>query len=113
GNARMPLRSSVLRFHDAAAWLSQISMFVLLGLLSFPSRLQDVAGEGLVVAATLTFVARPLAVVLVLVLFRFTLRELAFLSWVGLKGAVPIVLGMYPLLFGVPDGAVLFDVVFF
>lgn len=113
GNGHVPLRTGILRFHDATAWLSQIMMFVLLGLLSFPSRLQQVAGEGLLVAAVLTFVARPLAVAVLLPAFRFSLRELAFVSWVGLKGAVPIVLAMYPLLLGLPDRKVIFDVVFF
>ncbi len=113
GNGPLPLRSSVLRFHDATAWLAQIAMFVLLGLLSFPSRLREVALAGLAVAAVLTFVARPVAVGLLLLPFRFSPREVLFVSWVGLKGAVPIVLAMFPLLMGVPDGGVMFDVVFF
>lgn len=113
GNGALPLRGSVLRFHDATAWVAQIIMFVLLGLLSFPSRLQQVAGHGLLIAAALTLLARPLAVGLLLPLFRFSAREVVFVSWVGLKGAVPIVLAMYPLLLGLPDRAVIFDVVFF
>lgn len=113
GNGALPLRSGVLRFHDATAWLAQIVMFTLLGLLSFPSRLQEVAWQGLLIAAVLTLVARPVAVFLLLAPFRFTPRELAFVSWVGLKGAVPIVLAMFPLLLGLPDRKVLFDVVFF
>jgi cell volume regulation protein A len=88
-------------------------MFVVLGLLSFPSALWKVAGSGLVVAAALTFFARPIAVVLLLLPFRFSLRELGLVSWVGLKGAVPIILATYPLISGLPVGAVLFNVVFF
>lgn len=113
GNGALPLRSSVLRFHDATAWLAQIAMFLLLGLLSFPSRLQQVAGQGLAIAAVLTLVARPLAVALFLAPFSFSPREVAFVSWVGLKGAVPIVLAMFPLILGLPDSKVMFDVVFF
>jgi cell volume regulation protein A len=113
GNSRLVFRRGVLLFHDAAAWLAQIMMFVVLGLLSFPSRLFHVAGRGLLVAAILILVARPLAVVLTLLPFRFPRRELAFLSWVGLKGAVPITLATFPFMFGLPRAALLFDVVFF
>jgi potassium/hydrogen antiporter len=88
-------------------------MFVLLGLLAFPSRLLGVAGPGLLIAAVLVFAARPLAVAAALAPLGFRPRELAFVSWAGLKGAVPIVLGTYPLLLGLPSGERLFDVVFF
>lgn len=113
GSGSLPLRAGVLRFHESTAWLAQMAMFVLLGLLVFPSRLAGVAGQGLLVAAALTLVARPLTVALLLLPFRFPLREVAFVSWVGLKGAVPIVLATYPLLLGVTDGTLMFDVVFF
>lgn len=88
-------------------------MFIVLGLLSFPSRLFSVAGEGLLVAAALIFVARPVAVLLCLLPFRFSARELAFLSWVGLKGAVPVTLATFPLLFSIHGAAEMFDTVFF
>jgi cell volume regulation protein A len=113
GNGRVPFQRGILQFMDGMAWLSQIALFVLLGLLSFPSRLLAVAGPGLLVTAVLVLVARPLAVVLSLFPLRFTGRELAFISWAGLKGAVPIVLGTYPLLLGLPGGEALFHVVFF
>jgi cell volume regulation protein A len=113
GNSRVVFQRGILLFHDGAAWLAQIGMFVLLGLLSFPSRLLQVAGPALLVALVLIFVARPVAVAVSLLPFRFTLRESAFLSWAGLKGAVPIVLGIYPLLFHVPGAELLFNVVFF
>jgi len=103
----------VLLFHDAFAWLAQIAMFVLLGLLSFPTRILHSAGTGLLLAAVLMLVARPVAVCACLLPFRFRARELAFVSWAGLRGAIPIVLAIYPLLLGVPDGGRLFDVVFF
>lgn len=113
GNRRLVFRRGVFLFHDAAAWLAQIAMFLALGLLSFPSRLLHVAGPGLLVAAILVLVARPLAVALSLWPFGFPRRELAFLSWVGLKGAVPITLATFPFLFGLPRAGLLFDVVFF
>jgi len=113
GNARVVFQRGILLFHDGAAWLAQIVMFVLLGLLAFPSRLAEVAGPGLLISAALIFVARPVTVFGLLLPFRFNVRELTFISWVGLKGAVPIVLATYPLIWGLPSGGVLFDAVFF
>ncbi|MDQ3520798.1 MAG: potassium/proton antiporter [Gemmatimonadota bacterium] len=113
GNSKIIFQRGIFLFHDAGAWLAQIVMFVVLGLLSFPSRLLEVAGEGLLIALVLMFVARPIAVVLTLLPFRFNVRELALLSWVGLKGAVPITLATFPLLLGLPGASLLFDVVFF
>lgn len=115
GNAKLVYQRGILRFHDAMAWLAQIVMFVVLGLLSFPSRLLDVAGQGLLIAAILIFVARPLAVLLTLLPLRvgFDKRELTFLSWVGLKGAVPITLATFPFLYGLQGAPLLFNVVFF
>jgi cell volume regulation protein A len=113
GNSRIVFQRGVFLFHNAGAWLSQIVMFTVLGLLSFPSRLMNVSGYGLLIAAVLTFVARPVAVVISLLPFRFNRRELVFLSWVGLKGAVPITLATFPLMFGVPHAAMIFDIVFF
>jgi cell volume regulation protein A len=113
GSGRLPFQRGILLFHDGLAWLSQMAMFLLLGLLSFPSRLAAAAGSGVLIAAALTLVARPAAVAFCLAPFRFTTREIAFISWGGLKGAVPIILAMYPLLSGVADAERLFDVVFF
>lgn len=113
GNRRVVFQRGIFLFTDGMAWLAQILMFVVLGLLSFPSRLLDAAPEGLALAAILVFVARPAAVALTLLPFRFGVREVAFLSWAGLKGAVPIILAIYPLLFGLPSGAQIFDIVFF
>lgn len=87
-------------------------MFMTLGLLSFPGRLLDVAGVTLLVAAVLIFVARPIAVFLCASWFRFSIQELFFLSWVGLKGAVPITLATFPMLAGLPGASVMFDTVF-
>lgn len=113
GNQRLVFRRGILVFHDGAAWLSQIAMFVMLGLLVFPSQLGMVARDGLIVALILVFIARPLAVGSLLPWFGYTARELLFVSWVGLKGAVPIVLATYPLMLGVEGAGLLFHVVFF
>ena len=113
GNKRIVFQRGIFLFHDAAAWLGQIVMFVVLGLLSFPSRLLAVAGQGLLVAAVLILVARPVAVMASLLPLGFSKRELLLISWVGLKGAVPITLATFPLLMGVPGAFLVFDVVFF
>jgi potassium/hydrogen antiporter len=106
-------KRSLLRFHDGLAWLMQISMFVLMGLLVFPSRLLPVAGQALAVAAVLILVARPAAVFLTLAPLRRPPREVAFVSWVGLRGATPIILATFPVVAGVPGAETIFDVVFF
>ncbi len=113
GNQRIVFQRGVMLFHDGLAWLGQILMFVILGLLAFPSQLAGVWKEGLLIAAVLILLARPLTVGLLLLPFRFSIRELAFISWVGLKGAVPIILATYPFLLGLPDAPLLFNVVFF
>ncbi len=106
-------RRGILLFHDAMAWLSQIVLFVMLGLLSFPSQVLGVILPGIGLALVLQLVARPLAVLVSAWPFGFTARELTFLSWVGLKGAVPITLATFPLTAGVAGSEVLFNVVFF
>lgn len=113
GNSRIVFERGILLFHDAAAWLSQIIMFIVLGLLSFPSRLLDVAWQGLLIGSVLILIARPIAVVISLLPFRYRRSELAFISWVGLKGAVPITLATFPLLLGAPKASLIFDIVFF
>lgn len=113
GNRRLVFQRGILLFHDGAAWLSQIAMFVMLGLLVFPRQLLDVAQDGLIVAVVLIFVARPLTVALLLPWFGYTVREMIFVSWVGLKGAVPIVLATYPLMLGLEGAGLLFHVIFF
>src|ERR1700719_5079247 len=97
---------------DAFAWLSQIVLFLMLGLLVTPSALVPILGPSLVVAALLTLVARPVAVALCLLPFRYTAPEIAFISWVGLRGAVPIFLAIIPVLAGLPDAAIFFGVAF-
>jgi cell volume regulation protein A len=102
----------VVVFLDAVTWLAQIVMFVLLGLLVLPQRLVETAWPALAVAATLMLIARPAAVFLCLLPFRFSRREIAFISWVGLRGAVGIFLASIPLLVGLPRAHVYFDIAF-
>lgn len=113
GNSRMVFQRGTFLFMDALAWIGQITMFVVLGLLSTPSDLIAIAAPALLLAAVLILVARPLAVVPLLAPFGFTAREQLFVSWCGLKGAVPIILATFPLMYGLPDGQLLFDIVFF
>ena len=112
GNRPTRAHNAVIVFLDAGTWLAQIVMFVLLGLLAWPSRLFEHVGPALAVAATLMFVARPLAVFLCLTPFRFSWREKAFVSWVGLRGAVGVFLASIPLLVGLPNALVFFDIGF-
>lgn len=113
GNSAIPYRNGLARIHDALAWLGQISMFLLLGLLVFPSRLLHVAWVGLAVALLLAFVARPLAVALCLAPLRYRMKEVGYIGWVGLRGAVPIILATIPVLAGIPGAFEVFDIVFF
>jgi cell volume regulation protein A len=113
GNSRMVFQRGIFLFMDGVAWISQIAMFVVLGLLSTPTELVSVAPPALLVAAVLMFVARPLAIMPLLLPFRFSLREQLLIAWGGLKGAVPIIVATFPLMFGHPDGRLLFNVVFF
>jgi potassium/hydrogen antiporter len=97
---------------DAFAWLSQIVLFLMLGLLVTPSALVPILGPSLLIAAVLMLVARPVAVALCLLPFRYSPLEIAFISWVGLRGAVPIFLAIIPVLAGLPDASVFFGVAF-
>lgn len=113
GNSKFVFKRTTFLFHDGIAWMSQITMFVMLGLLINPLSLLDVWWQGLLIAAALTFVARPLAVVPVLKIFGFNYREITLVSWVGLRGSVPIILAIYPLIYGLPNAPLIFSVVFF
>jgi cell volume regulation protein A len=113
GSRRLPFRQAVYMFHDGLAWLAQILMFTLLGLLSMPSRLAAASQPALLVAGLLIFLARPVAVGACLLPFRYSLREVAFIAWGGLKGSLPIILATYPLLRGLQGAEGLFDIVFF
>jgi len=113
GNSDIVHKKSLLRFFDGLAWLSQIAMFLTLGLLVFPSRLVPVLWVGLLISAFLMFVARPLSVHFSLMFSKFAMREKALVSWVGIRGAVPIILATFPLLAKLPDAELMFNLVFF
>ena len=102
-----------MRFHDGLDWLMQIAMFLRLGLLVFPSRLIPIAVVSLLVSLFLMFVARPISVLAILFLAKMSFREKTMVSWVGLRGAVPIVLATFPLLAKLPNAGMIFDIVFF
>ncbi|HEX4552383.1 MAG TPA: potassium/proton antiporter [Xanthobacteraceae bacterium] len=112
GNRPTRAHNSVVAFLDAATWLAQIGMFLLLGLLAWPERLPQHALAALAVVLTLMLVARPLAVFVCLAPFRFSWREKLFISWVGLRGAVGIFLASIPLMVALPNALLYFDVGF-
>jgi cell volume regulation protein A len=113
GRGELPYRTGLLRVHDAAAWFAQVGMFLLLGLLVFPADLVPLTLPAVTLGLALAFVARPLAVALCLLPFRFPRNEVLYVGWVGLRGAVPIVLATFPVLAGAPGADRLFALVFF
>ena len=113
GGSEFVNKKSLTRFHDGMAWLLQITMFLILGLLVCPSELIPVVISGVLVSIFLIFIARPLGVFLSLPFGKASLSEKTFISWVGLRGAVPIILATFPLLAGVPHADLLFNLVFF
>ncbi len=113
GNRLRRGRADVIRFHDGFSWLMQILVFIMLGLLVFPSQLLPVAWVAVALAFFLMFVARPVAVILCYLPFRPKPNELAYVSWVGLRGSVPIVLATFPATYGVANADQIFHLVFF
>jgi potassium/hydrogen antiporter len=113
GNSNFIHKKSLIRFYDGQAWLMQIVMFLTLGLLVFPSRILPIIGIGLLISAVLIFLARPIAVFLSLSFFKVKTRDKLFISWVGLRGAVPIVFATYPLIAGLEKADMIFNLVFF
>ncbi|MDX5346809.1 MAG: cation:proton antiporter, partial [Hymenobacteraceae bacterium] len=104
---------SLMRFYDGIAWLMQILMFLTLGLLVFPKQIVPIIGLGFLIAFFLIMVARPVGVFLSLAFFKFPVRDKILISWVGLRGAAPIVFATYPLLAGVEKANLIFNLVFF
>jgi len=113
GNRARIARRAIQRFHDGVAWLCQIGLFILLGFLVVPGELLPIAGSALIVAFILIFIARPVATAVSLLPFGFSWRPMLFMSWVGLRGGVPVVLSLYPLMAGVDFARDAFNIIFF
>jgi cell volume regulation protein A len=113
GNQDLIHKKTILKMYDGLAWLMQIVLFLTLGLLVFPSQVFPYMGIGLLISLFLIIVARPVSVFLSLVFFKMKLRRRFYISWVGLRGAVPIVFATYPLLAGIDKANMIFNIVFF
>jgi cell volume regulation protein A len=113
GNSKLPHRHATRSFAEGIGWIAQIGLFVMLGLLADTMNISlAAAAVGIALGAFLTFVARPLAVLVCTVWFRVPLREQAFISWAGLRGAVPIIMALVPLAADAPDSVFIFHIVF-
>jgi cell volume regulation protein A len=113
GSANIPAKRTVTAFHEGMAWVAQLTMFLTLGLLVFPADLGEVAGRGTLLALVVVFVSRPLATLVSTLGSGFSVREKTFLGWAGLRGAVPVVLALFPVIDGVPQSQTFFNIVFF
>ncbi|HEV7399499.1 MAG TPA: potassium/proton antiporter [Solirubrobacterales bacterium] len=113
GSARIPARRTIVAFHEGVGWVAQIGLFILLGLLVFPSALGDVVWESLALSAVLIFIARPVAAFIATAFSPLDLRERAMLGWAGLRGATPIWLATFPVVAGIGAGDEVFAIVFF
>lgn len=113
GNHNIIHKKTIMRMFDGLAWLMQIVLFLTLGLLVFPSQVISIAGIGFLISAFLIFIARPLGVFLSLSFFKMKMRRRWYISWVGLRGAVPIVFATYPLIAGIEKANMIFNIVFF
>ena len=113
GSAPIPAKNTVTNFHQGLAWVAQLTMFMVLGLLVFPSQLGPVLLEGTALALVLVLVARPVAAMLATIGGGFNLRERSVLGWAGLRGAVPMVLATFPVIDHIPGSLEFFNIVFF
>ncbi len=113
GNGQILRKKTISRFHNAIAWLMQIIMFLTLGLLVFPKKLIPLAGIGILLSFILIFIARPVSVIACLSLFKMKFKEKVMVSWLGMRGAVPIVLAIFPLTRGIQKSEIMFNIVFF
>lgn len=113
GNNNFAQKNVQMQFFDGIAWLMQIAMFLTLGLLVFPSQIIPVIGLGIIISFFLVLVARPLAVFLCLLPFKVGLKDKVFISWVGIKGAVPIIFATFPIVAGIKGANLIFNIVFF
>lgn len=113
GNQDLIHKKTILKMFDGLAWLMQIVLFLTLGLLVNPSQLIPIAGLGIVISLFLIFIARPFSVLISMLPFKLNSRKKTYISWVGLRGAVPIVFATYPLLAGIEKAELIFNIVFF
>lgn len=113
GSAALPAKRAITDFHDGVAWVSQIAVFLVLGLLFVPASLGSLWWDALVVTLLLMFLARPVAVYIATFFARFEFREVVLLQWAGMRGAVPIVLATFPLIDGLADSNAIYNIVFF
>lgn len=113
GNKNFIHKRTLIRFYEGQAWLWQIILFLTLGLLVFPSQIIPIIGMGLLISAFLIFIARPLGVFFSFIFFKTNIRSKIFISWVGLRGGVPIVFATYPMLAGIDKAELIFNLVFF
>ncbi len=113
GNQDLIHKKTILKMYDGLAWLMQITLFLTLGLLVFPSHIFPVVGVGLLISLFLIIAARPISVFISLIFFKMQLRRRFYISWVGLRGSVPIVFATYPLLAGIDKADMIFNIVFF
>jgi potassium/hydrogen antiporter len=113
GNQDLIHKKTILKVYDGLAWLMQIVLFLTLGLLVFPTHVFPVVGIGILISIFLILIARPISVFISLIFFKMKLRRRFYVSWVGLRGAVPIVFATYPLLAGIEKAEMIFNIVFF
>ncbi|MGY5848868.1 potassium/proton antiporter [Salegentibacter sp. F14] len=113
GNHSIIHKKTIMRMFDGLAWLMQIVLFLTLGLLVYPSQVLPIVGIGILISGFLIFIARPLGVMLSLAFFKMKMRRRLYISWVGLRGAVPIVFATYPLIAGIEKANMIFNIVFF
>src|SRR5919201_2581253 len=113
GGAHIPAKRTVTAFHEGAAWVAQIALFLTLGLLVFPSQLDDVLVKGTLIGLVVMLIARPVAAGLATAFDRYTANERIVLGWAGLRGAVPVVLATFPVISHVPNSLEFFNIVFF
>lgn len=113
GNSNFIYKKSLKKFFDGQAWLMQIVMFITLGLLVYPKDIIPLIGTGIIISLFLILVARPISVFLCLLPFRVKLKNQLYISWVGLRGAVPIIFATYPMLAGIEKANMIFNLVFF
>ena len=113
GNQDLIHKKTILKVYDGLAWLMQIVLFLTLGLLVFPGQVVPIFGIGLLISVFLILIARPIGVFISLIFFKMKMRRRLYISWVGLRGAVPIVFATYPLLAGIEKANMIFNIVFF